>query len=162
MKKFKSLLLAFGLGILALFLFNRRTNDSVAIEKKKKKEKNRLLKIVNKDKKDRRSIRDKYSKIVGVILIICLFSFQVNAEYIVYDKEDKSNRDYGHYTNYIKSLEIEKDKLMKTQTKIILTSTNIINKIVVEYKPTFWERIDFEVGIISGLIFGILLSMLKG
>ena len=123
--------------------------------------------------KDRAAIRNKYSKIVPVLLFCLLLPLCVSARYIVYDPEEKVNRDYGTITNYVKSLEEEK--------RIQLAVNGYLNESVSEYSNAYvsmsnayveqkeindiqegstlkkvWEYIDFYVGVALTTAFFLL------
>lgn len=107
-----------------------------------------------KDNDDKRkSTRDKYSTTL-ILLLVLSFVIPCNAKYIVWDKEDKVYRDYGNITNYVKSLEEEKEIFISTQKsndKIIMLTERAVTNYKIAYKekecePSFWEKIDFYVG----------------
>jgi hypothetical protein len=69
-------------------------------------------KVSDSDKR-RRTTRNKYSKIVScIVLLLGLLPSSLLSRYIVYDPEDKVNRDYGTITNYVRSLTVEKRELL--------------------------------------------------
>lgn len=158
--KIKQWLITVGLGILTvlLFIFKNKKKDPKKVKKIKEKAKLKLYKKLNKDDKKRKSIRDKYRTPIGILLIICLMSFQLQAEYKVYDKEEGRWYDYGHQTNYIRSLEAEKEFLIKARTNTIRMVTNIISEVIDEYEPSFFEKIDFYLGMIIG---GLIMYLIK-
>lgn len=123
----------------------------------------------------RRDVRNKYSKIVMILLLIMLLPALLHSRYIVWDPEDQVNRDYGNITNYIRSLEEEKIIFLASQGYLYETishysnayeyMTNVIilqEKIIQEQKPTFWELIwdksKFFVGFVLG---GVIVYSLK-
>jgi hypothetical protein len=145
-------------GVGAVILIQQYIKDPKTVEKRKAKAKKKLLDKINKSNdKRRKGIRDKYSSVIRILLIIVFLINICHAEYIVWDKEDKVYRDYGHYTNYIKSLEEEKAELLSNRSNIIYIATNEINNIS---EPTTWERIDFYVGFSIPVLIKIILLIL--
>lgn len=114
----------------------------------------------------RRTVRDKYSKILIFILFFCLPSL-LFGRFIVWNEEDQVHRDYGNITNYVKSLEEEKIIFLATQGHLYQTVAHYSNayvnmsnasrlqdEVIEEQKPSWcsrmWTKTKFYVGFISG------------
>ena len=155
----------------------RKSKEADRISEKaddERRDVDRIIKKINKNRGRRSDVRRKYSKVINSIIILFLLVNILNAEYIVFDKEDGVHLDYGHITNYVKSLEEEKQILIEdlddaktALTKMSNAYTNMKRAYEIEKKNTetllreeeslfevVWEKIDFIVGGILGYILG--------
>ena len=124
------------------------------------------LKKAKKSNNKRRTVRDKYSKILIFTLFFCLPSL-LFGRFIVWDEEDQVHRDYGNITNYIKSMEEEKIIFLATQGHLYQTiqydsnayvnmsnASRMQDEVIEEQKPSWcsrlWNKTKFFVGFISG------------
>ena len=96
-----------------------------------------------------------------VFLILFLIVGSCRAEYIVYDPYEDVRIDYGHQTNYIRSLEERIHYLKSSRTNVkkvvVEATTNFIKE---ECEPTWWEENDGKLGIATGGIVGTILWFL--
>ena len=143
----------------------KKTTKQAAQEKA---EAEKILKKIN-SRPERKKVRDKYSSIIVGIVIIFLSISLCSGDYIVYDKEDKVYRNYGDITNYVKSLEEEKEIFLENeyrynlaiskysnayvkQSNVIVWQQEEIDRNKKNWFAQWWEDNDLWIGIITGVI----------
>lgn len=165
-EKIKNSLWILIVSLVTLGMYNilKRDPEPNSIQRKKDI-KNAKLKVKIKKAKikkleDKRSkLKRKYGK---ALLILLLLPMLLQAEYIVYDEEDKVYMDYHNTTNYIKYLEEDRKLLieLKDSYEAITTNQTIImtnqQAIIEENDPAWyevvWDRTKFFVGVGLGVL----------